>query len=137
MSQERNVKASILNYVENFIDKRDQELRGTSSDEDEYQRKRKVDRDAIVIKSGDEDYPLERLVNIFTKFSFLLNFLLDFSRIIVHQHQRISMLMNSISMVILLLKRKKVVNKSIDNKFIYVNINHQHLNLWIFKYKKL
>ena len=70
MSQERNAKASILNYVENFIDRRDQELRGASSDEDDYQRKRRIDRDAIVIKSGDDDFRLEQLVNILPNFCF-------------------------------------------------------------------
>ena len=64
MSQERNVKNSILNYVETFIDKRDQERRESSSDDDDYQRKRGIDRNTVVIKEGDEDYPREKLVNI-------------------------------------------------------------------------
>lgn len=93
MSQERNVKNSILNYVETFIEKRDQERRESSSDDDDYQRKRGIDRNAVVIKEGDEDYPREKLVNI-PDISPVVDSLLLLSRNNEPPHQRISMLMN-------------------------------------------
>ncbi len=55
----------------------------------------------------------------------------------VDRHRLILMLMILILIQIQLLKHNKVVNESMSNKFIYVNINHQHLNLLIFKCKKL
>lgn len=76
MSQERNTKNSILNYVETFIEKRDQERRASSSDDDEYQRKRGIDRDTIIIKTVDEDYPREKPVNIFVRLFSIIFILL-------------------------------------------------------------
>lgn len=64
MSKEQGTKASIRNYVGNFIDKRDNELRGASGDDDEAEVASGIDRDSIVIHTGDDDYSSEKVVNI-------------------------------------------------------------------------
>jgi hypothetical protein len=80
MSKGEEAKTSILNYVENFIDKRDNELRTTVGDDEEAHATRGVDRDKIVITSGEGDYQREPIVSIFcleifTHFSQILNYL--------------------------------------------------------------
>lgn len=67
MSKGNETKASIINYVENFIDKRDNELNAASSGDEEAPITRGVDRDSIVIKTGGgsgDNYPHDDLVNI-------------------------------------------------------------------------
>lgn len=64
MSKENEAKTSIINYVENFIDKRDNELNATAGDDSEARVTRGVDRDSIVIKTGDDNYQSEQLVSI-------------------------------------------------------------------------
>jgi hypothetical protein len=61
MSTEHSTKASIRNYVQNFIDKRDSELRGASGDDDETQLVSGIDQDSIEINTGDDAYSHEKL----------------------------------------------------------------------------
>lgn len=63
MSRDENVKESILNYVENFIDKRDNELRTASGDEASSPETPRVARENIVIKSSETDFPSENLLD--------------------------------------------------------------------------
>ena len=75
MSRKENKKESILNYVENFIDKRDNELRSESDDENDDQFTRGVDRDRITIRTDGTDFEHETLVCIFyTNFSIYVSF---------------------------------------------------------------
>lgn len=98
MSKGNETKASILDYVENFIDKRDNELRAaTSDDEEQAPPIRGVDRDTIVIKTSADDFQRDEVVSIY--FLFLRCLLcIDFFlfRIIVHQHPLILILVNLI-----------------------------------------
>jgi hypothetical protein len=58
-------KASIINYVENFIEKHDNELRTAAGGADnDAQSTRGVNRDSIFIKRGENDYQHESLVSI-------------------------------------------------------------------------
>ncbi|CAF2041181.1 unnamed protein product [Rotaria magnacalcarata] len=54
-------KASIISYVENFIEKHDNELRTPDSDESDIQLPRTVDRDSIVIGTNAENLPRKNL----------------------------------------------------------------------------
>ncbi len=65
MSNGEDIKDSILNYVENFIDKRDNQLRATTEDDDADTRAtRGVDREDIVITTDADEYQRERLVSL-------------------------------------------------------------------------
>ena len=134
MSKDENAKESILNYVENFIDKRDNELRAASGDEVSAPGTPKISRESIVIKSNDTDFPSETLVN---QFNFLFYLFVDFYRAVERQRLRTLKVQNSISMRIQLLKQKKVAKKFTNNKFIYDNINRRHQIQSIFKFEKL
>jgi hypothetical protein len=59
-------KSSIINYVGDFIEKRDNQLR-TSGDEGAAQTARGVDRDAIVVDTHGNGYRREHVVSTFTK----------------------------------------------------------------------
>ncbi|CAF2381047.1 unnamed protein product [Rotaria sp. Silwood2] len=54
-------KSSIINYVENFIDKRNNELRTTMSDDNNAPLAHGIDRDTIVIKTNVDDFPRKNL----------------------------------------------------------------------------
>jgi hypothetical protein len=64
MSTKNEAKASIIDYVENFIDKRDNELRATADEDDETRVPRGVDRSSIIITSGADNYRGEEVVSI-------------------------------------------------------------------------
>ncbi len=86
MSKEHNTKASIRNYVGDFIDKRDNELRAASGDEDAQSTSR-LDRDSIEINIDDEEFARERLVNIiFFNIIFRMSAFFFFCRMNVHHH---------------------------------------------------
>ena len=62
MSQEEDdakapIKSSIINYVENFIDKRNNELRASADEDDATVITTEINRDSIVIKTGDDYQP--------------------------------------------------------------------------------
>jgi hypothetical protein len=57
-------KSSIINYVGNFIEKRDNQLRTSGGDQDGAQPTRAVDRDAIVVDTNENDYEREHVVSI-------------------------------------------------------------------------
>jgi len=77
MSKEKEAKSSIINYVENFVDKREKEL-GTKNGT-RTSVTRKIDRDSIVIKSDEDYYLREKFVSIF----FVLRYSQNFSQIIL------------------------------------------------------
>ena len=54
-------KSSLLSYVANFIEKRDNQLREL---EDEDSLTHSFDRESVVINSGEEDYSRSNLVCI-------------------------------------------------------------------------
>jgi acetoin utilization deacetylase AcuC-like enzyme len=56
---QNSTKDSIIRYVENFIEKRDNELRTTTGD---TLTSRGIDKDTIVIQSGHDEYQRDRLV---------------------------------------------------------------------------
>ncbi|CAF4761348.1 unnamed protein product, partial [Rotaria socialis] len=56
-------KASIRSYVENFIEKRDNELRTANNDQSDIQPPQSVDRDSIVIETNAENFPRKNLDN--------------------------------------------------------------------------
>jgi hypothetical protein len=58
------IKSSIINYVENFIEKRNSEVRASADDLSNTVAANPVDRDSIVIKTGDSDYHEGDLVSI-------------------------------------------------------------------------
>lgn len=57
-------KSSILNYVENFIEKRERELGSGTDEETGTPLTRRVDRNAIVINRSAEEFPKSNLVRI-------------------------------------------------------------------------
>jgi hypothetical protein len=63
MSKEKEAKTSIINYVENFVDKRDKQLRTTTGSKTTVTQK--VDRNSIVIKSDEDYYEREKFVSSF------------------------------------------------------------------------
>ncbi|CAF3379661.1 unnamed protein product [Rotaria sp. Silwood1] len=54
-------KTSIINYVENFIDKRNNDLRTTMDDDDNVPLTQGIDRDSIVIKTSVDDFARQNL----------------------------------------------------------------------------
>ncbi|CAF1383172.1 unnamed protein product [Adineta steineri] len=57
------IKSSIINYVENFIDKRNRELRASTGDESDTSATHEVNRDSIVINTGDNEYRHDKFKN--------------------------------------------------------------------------
>ncbi len=129
-------KSSLLNYVGNFIEKRDNQLRETVGEDGVYPLIDRFDEDSVVITNGEGDFRqinLVSIIEIYPKKNYLW---FVFYRIIDHRNRLILIMINLVLTLIQLLKLVKVVKKCINNKFIYVDINHQHLILLIFKYKK-
>ena len=59
------VKSSILNYVENFINKRDNEFRATAGDEEgDRQLTHTIDRNTIIIDTDTANISHDNLVSI-------------------------------------------------------------------------
>jgi len=72
MSREKEAKTSIINYVENFVDKRDKQLRTTTGNKTTVTQK--IDRNSIVIKSDEDYYEREKFVSIVFFFSNNFNY---------------------------------------------------------------
>ena len=68
MARKGEIKDSILNYVENFMDKRDTELRSTTGDDYQEQVSPRVSRDSIVINAGINGSQDSLVVSIFVLF---------------------------------------------------------------------
>lgn len=82
-------KTSIINYVENFIDKRDNELRRSGNGETENPLARGIDRDSIIIETNVNNAARENTVNIsenFIRTSSFSNGIINHSYILIEFH---------------------------------------------------
>ena len=57
-------KSSIINYVENFIEKRDNELRTVAGDDNDAELTRGANKESIFIQSADSDFKRATFVSI-------------------------------------------------------------------------
>jgi hypothetical protein len=57
-------KSSLLGYVGDFIEKRDNQLQETAHENGQVQLSRGFDKDSVVIKTGEEDFQPTSLVCI-------------------------------------------------------------------------
>ncbi|UJR35502.1 hypothetical protein I4U23_028256 [Adineta vaga] len=55
------VKSSIINYVENFVEKRNTELRASTGDDSDTSITHEINKDSIVIKTGHDEYREDHL----------------------------------------------------------------------------